>query len=345
MSISMKSLLTEFKDDNSHFWQWNENYINHDHTMINYTAGTGGEWFCHFLAQHEDLKYFNTAMQGQKVNNNNRWRIKGSCIGNLSNAHRDSYYNTDQHWNYDGSADWYRTAINNGIEFGKQINFREKLRSGVTNQTITRSHEAWQECHMWPQQFKSFKVITLTNTKEQDTWNQFCSNIIKKIWLHEYDWHEYMDEFSRKTKGKLHTEADEQKAVAVLKKLGEPYQWYKLQFAVFTVMTNFKWDEVYKCMIDKWESETADWKLKNYTVPLPVNELKIDLLAMLRDKRYKDIYKSICEFLNIHPMKYSQWEKAVDDYFFDDKQNIIDESELKNMIGDLVEHAKTLQFN
>ena len=110
-------------------------------------------------------------------------------------------------------------------------------------------------------------------------------------------------------------------------------------------MTGFKYDEVYKCMIDKWESETADWKLKNYTVPLPVAELKIDLLAMLRDKRYKDIYKDICNFLHIHPMKYSQWEKQIDDYFFNDQQNIIVESELKNMIGALIDYAKTLQFD
>ena len=45
MSISMKSLLTEFKDDNSSFWHWNENYVDQDHIMVNYTAGTGGEWF------------------------------------------------------------------------------------------------------------------------------------------------------------------------------------------------------------------------------------------------------------------------------------------------------------
>ena len=79
----MKSLLTEFKDDNSDFWRWTEHHVDQDQIVVNYTAGTGGEWFAGFLATHEDLADLNTDMRAKKVNKQNRWRINSDLVADV----------------------------------------------------------------------------------------------------------------------------------------------------------------------------------------------------------------------------------------------------------------------
>lgn len=344
MSTSMKSVLTSFNDDNSPYWRWTENYIDQDHTMVSYTPGTGGEWFCGFLATHEELAKMNTAMQPQRVNNQNRWRIKNSCVGRMADRYRDDYYNQKDAYAYDGSEEWFRVAVGNAIEGCKKNDLRSELRDHLTVQTITRSHEAWNECHMWSQQFRSFKVITTLNKRGDDTWDQFVSNIAKKIWLHEFKTHEeYISEFENKfqSKRKNHPYVDEYEALDLLDHLGAPYTWYKLTYTLICAAMKYDHDLSHRAMLDKWNSEIADWKLKNYQVPLPVPELKIDLLHMLRERDYTDGYQSICEHMQIKPHPLHIFEKMVDHYFAEDEQNRIVEKDIMDIISGVAEHART----
>ncbi len=353
MSTLMKSLLTEFNDDNSEFWRWNENYVNQDHLLVNYTAGTGGEWFCGFLATHDDLAHLNTAMEAKKASKQNRWRIKSDLVGKVSNTYRRDYYNTDD---FDGSDNFYRKAIQNSIEASKKHKLRQLLKESQTMQTIGRSHEAWCEVHMWPQQFKSFKVITCVNTKDKDTWPQFVSNIIKKIWLHEYDLQkDYLEEFERKfeqkdkqfrkrmlEKGRKWSEGsglDKDKCLALVEYLGTPWTWYKLVIAITHAQHGYNVDLTNKAMLQKWQSEIADEQINKYTIPLPTPELKIDLLAMLRDRDYTGTYYDVCEFLKIQPHPQEIFETLIDHYFMEDKRKILEEKTVTDLIGATVEYA------
>jgi len=341
MSISMKSLLTEFKDDNSDFWRWTEHHVDQDQIVVNYTAGTGGEWFAGFLATHEDLADLNTDMRAKKVNKQNRWRINSDLVAKISNQYRNDYWNTDD---YDGSETYYKKAIANAIEASREHTLREKLQRYRTTQTITRSHEAWCEVHMWPQQFKSFRVITCLNTKDADTWPQFVSNIIKKIWFHEYNTHEdYMDEFENKfaKKVKQHGDMDKERCLALLEYMGKPWTWYKLVIAITHASMKFNIDATMTTMMDKWQSEIADEQINKYTIPLPVPELKIDLLAMLRDKDYEGTYQDVCDFLSIQPHEYEVFETLVDLYFAEDKANQLSEQTVIDLIGATVDYAGT----
>ena len=337
MSISMKSVLTEFKDDGSEFWQAEKYFINEDHIMVSYTPGTGGEWFCGFLAQHDPLVKYNSNMQAKRVNANNRWRIKASCIGEMANRYRDDYYNTKQGFNYDGSIEWYKEAVKNAIELGYRVNYRRDLQRLAGRQTITRSHEAWNECHIWPQQLRSFKVITCVNTKDKDTWPQFTSNIIKKIWLHVYDSiDDYKDELKRKLKNK---NVDKKRVVNFLTHLGEPYTWYKLQYAVLWAVQDYSVDGADMAIKHKWLSEISDERIANYTVPLPVDEYKIDLLAMLRDHNY-DEYKKVCDFVSCTSFNKSDFVRLADEYFLYDKKDQVSEQSLMDILGALSTHAR-----
>ena len=353
MSISMKSLLTEFNDDGSEFWRWTENYVDQDQIMVSYTAGTGGEWLCGFLATHEDLSHLNTAMEAKKVSKQNRWRINSDLIGKVANKYRNDYYNIDR--NFNGSDDFYRKAIQNSIEASKKFKLRQLLKENQTMQTISRSHEAWCEIHMWPQQFKSFKVITCVNTKEADTFSQFKSNIIKKIWFHEYDFYEdYVEEFNNKFEQRnnqyqatmlkkygVEEELDIEKCFNLLQYFGKPYTWYKIVIAVTHAQHGYDVDKTNDAMLKKWQSEIDEDKLNKFTVPLPVTELKIDLLAMLRDRDYDGTYKNICEFLKIEPHPQEVFETLADYYFNEDKSNQLTEKTVTDLIGATVEYAGT----
>ena len=333
----MKSVLTEFKDDKSEFWLAEKYFIDEDHIMVSYTPGTGGEWFCGFLAQHDPLVKYNSNMQAKRVNSNNRWRIKASCIGEMANRYRDDYYNKKQGFEYDGSMQWYRIAVKNAIDLGYRISYRRDLKRLAGLQTITRSHEAWNECHIWPQQFKSFKVVTCVNTKDKDTWPQFNSNIIKKIWFNEYDRYEdYIEELGRKLKNK---DVDKKRVIDFLTHLGEPYTWYKLQYAVLWAVQDYKVDGADMAIKHKWYSEISDERIANYTVPLPVEEYKIDLLEMLRDHNYIE-YKKICDFINCEPLSNNDFKNLADEYFLQDKTKQVSEEQLMNTLGALSDHAR-----
>lgn len=337
MSISMKSLLTEFKDDNTDFWRWTENYVDQDQIIVNYTAGTGGEWFAGFLATHEDLADLNTDMRAKKVNKQNRWRINSDLVAKVSNQYRNDYWNTDD---YDGSEAYYRKAIANAIEASREHQLREKLQRYRTTQTITRSHEAWCEVHMWPQQFKSLRTITCLNTQDADTWPQFVSNIIKKIWFHEYATYEdYMEEFENKLKKK--NIQDKERCLALLKHMGKPFTWYKLVIAITHASTDYDQDKTLTAMQNKWKSEIADEQIQKYVLPLPTPELKIDLLAMLRDKDYEGTYQDVCDFLKITPHEYEVFETLIDIYFAEDKANQLSEQTVIDLIGATVDYAGT----
>ena len=333
----MKSVLTEFKDDQSEFWQAEKYFIDEDHIMVSYTPGTGGEWFCGFLAQHDPLVKYNSNLQAKRVNSNNRWRIKASCIGEMANRYRDDYYNKKQGFEYDGSMQWYRIAVKNAIDLGYRISYRRDLKRLAGLQTITRSHEAWNECHIWPQQFKSFKVVTCVNTKDKDTWPQFNSNIIKKIWFNEYDRYEdYIEELGRKLKNK---DVDKKRVIDFLTHLGEPYTWYKLQYAVLWAVQDYKVDGADMAIKHKWYSEISDERIANYTVPLPVEEYKIDLLEMLRDHNYIE-YKKICDFINCEPLSNNDFKNLADEYFLQDKTKQVSEEQLMDTLGALSDHAR-----
>ena len=333
----MKSVLTEFKDDQSEFWLAEKYFIDEDHIMVSYTPGTGGEWFCGFLAQHDPLVKYNSNMQAKRVNSNNRWRIKASCIGEMANRYRDDYYNKKQGFEYDGSIEWYKVAVKNAIDLGYRISYRRDLKRLAGLQTITRSHEAWNECHIWPQQFKSFKVVTCVNTKDKDTWPQFNSNIIKKIWLHEYDRYEdYIEELGRKLKNK---DVDKKRVIDFLTHIGEPYTWYKLQYAVLWAVQDYKVDGADMAIKHKWYSEISDHRIANYTVPLPVEEYKIDLLEMLRDHNYIE-YKKICDFINCEPLSNNDFKNLADEYFLQDKTKQVSEEQLMDTLGALSDHAR-----
>ena len=333
----MKSVLTEFKDDQSEFWLAEKYFIDEDHIMVSYTPGTGGEWFCGFLAQHDPLVKYNSNLQAKRVNSNNRWRIKASCIGEMANRYRDDYYNKKQGFEYDGSIEWYKVAVKNAIDLGYRISYRRDLKRLAGLQTITRSHEAWNECHIWPQQFKSFKVVTCVNTKDKDTWPQFNSNIIKKIWLHEYDRYEdYIEELGRKLKNK---DVDKKRVIDFLTHIGEPYTWYKLQYAVLWAVQDYKVDGADMAIKHKWYSEISDHRIANYTVPLPVEEYKIDLLEMLRDHNYIE-YKKICDFINCEPLSNNDFKNLADEYFLQDKTKQVSEEQLMDTLGALSDHAR-----
>ena len=180
-------------------------------------------------------------------------------------------------------------------------------------------------------------MITCVNTNDKDTWPQFTSNIIKKIWLHVYDSiDDYKDELKRKLKNK---NVDKKRVVNFLTHLGEPYTWYKLQYAVLWAVQDYSVDGADMAIKHKWLSEISDERIANYTVPLPVDEYKIDLLAMLRDHNY-DEYKKVCDFVSCTSFNKSDFVRLADEYFLYDKKDQVSEQSLMDILGALSTHAR-----
>lgn len=344
MSISMKSLLTDYNDDNSEFWRYTENYIDQDHTYVNYQPGTGGEWLCGFLASHTELAALNSDMSPRRVNAQNRWRIKGSTISKISNQNRQHYWNEDY---YDGTEQWHRTAIEKAIKWGEDDSYRRNLVYGMTNQTITRGHDAWNEIHVWPQQFRSFKVITLVNPPDSDTWPQVLSNIIKKIWFHEYPTYRDMhDELVNKfeQRARKHPFINEYEIDDMVKHLGEPYTWVKLEWTMAAAVNRWDYDEATKTILGKWKDWTGPQMMDKFLIPLPedIPEFKFDLLAMLRDKD-EDKYHELCDFMKITPHRTEQFQQLVEFYYKDDRDHFVTEDELRDVINGIEVYGRAFK--
>lgn len=343
MSISMNSVLTQFNESDSSFWDWQKYYIDKEHTIVSYMPGTGGEWLCGFLASHAALSHQNTDMNPQRVSNHNRWRIKGSNISHMSNKYRDEYWNEEETW--DGSEAWFKTAVGRAIEWGTEQNFRRNLVLNQTNQTITRSHEAWQEIAVWPQQYRRFRVITLINDPDAGTWDQLCSNIAKKIWLHEYEndedmWDEFENKWSKAVKQHPEILGREREIREFMEYLGAPYTWVKIQYAIKMAINHLDHDRTMDSLRGHWDDGVGEQKLNDYRLPLPVEEYKLDLLALLQTQDYDGKYLEMCEFMGIDRHSKHDFETLCDFYFGDDAKNIITSAHLKERLEAVSDHAR-----
>ena len=74
-------------------------------------------------------------------------------------------------------------------------------------------------------------------------------------------------------------------------------------------------------------------------MPLPVDEYKIDLLAMLRDHNY-DEYKKVCDFVSCTPLNKLDFVRLADEYFLYDKKDQVSEQSLMDILGALSTHAR-----
>ncbi|MDA9302505.1 hypothetical protein N8072_01035 [bacterium] len=310
--------------------------------IVTYPAGCGGEWLAYQLGLHD--KYYNEEIKVKEMENN-RFRLKHSWRSRmLDDGEIQSTIWTERP--YDGSQDWWDYYNSLCEKNGQQLvdTITDMIANGKPRFKIPvhRSHEGWHDV-FFSKLFTEYKIVIFDVDQNDDSFEQFKSNVIKKIWWQDLSSH-YDFDMEIVDKWKKHTNREgyheifgtpllNEKAISqIYYKMDLPINYTDMMFVLY--WSQYQGDArkaIKECMSQlqsKWDSE----HLQQYNIDLPGQDTyRVSYKRLIVDREYTE-YVNLCEFLEIKPWEEQKWMDTVNPYSDTDKDQFISVSDVEKRL-------------
>jgi len=309
--------------------------------LVNYPGGSGGEWLAYQFGLHD--KYFNEELYIQQEENN-RFRLAHSWRSHmLDEGMVQTSIWTEQ--DYDNSDAWWDN-YNQRCSQSQHLNdfVIDLIENGKPRYSIPvhRTHEGWYDS-MFSKLFNEYKYVNILVDPQDDSFQQFKSNIIKKIWWQDlsakYDFDmEILDKRRKNMTRDGYFEnfgeplLSETEMTDMYHKMEQPINYTDMMFLLYWSQsngdTNGAIEECLRLLGGKWDNDVID----QYYHEMPGQSVHFtSYKKLIVERDYKE-YTDICDYLEVKPWTEQKWMNTINPYADYDVQQFISEDDIKERL-------------
>jgi hypothetical protein len=303
--------------------------------LVSYAGGSGGEWLAYQIAQHS--RHHNEEIEIE-INEYNRCRITGSWRQHLMNEgipQREIWTEMeytgddlwwDEFWDMAPEKEEYYDMV-------RELVNREKPKWRIP---VHRCHEAWYDV-FWADLFSDFQIVSLyVDKNDEQSFRQFQSNIIKKIWWQDLTDHEDLaDELKDKFR-KFYQEHKGQKkgtyedVVAIMDKFEGDVNYTDMMYALH-VHHSGDAEAAIERVIDGLSQRWNRYNVEQHGKTIPGSHIILDFGDMFVRNKYSE-YVRMCDFLRTDPWTESEWNTVIGPYTQHDLDSYITVEEMEQRL-------------